>query len=320
MLGFLRKDRFPETAQNVTAFVGINKEQNKQTIISGNHKDRRKKVDTLSMKLLPNCDEVDIMQYVLQLTMQFGEDKFYVGTGTIFKIIQNTLYILTCAHNVITFHPYKNQKYHAQNIWIKFQNTEYPASKFYIYPKYTKKYRLGNDLAVIECEIHESFMFYHIFPTFKSLEHDINDGQEWEIQQSQQQNMKLNIGQNATSISMWMVTSMTNAAYNAMKTSFGENEEDDDETKEDMMKNRIKQKQMGMNMDDDDMAGFKGEVYGYPGEKNGECWGMDGNVNVLANENLISYDNIDTTGGQVVQQYGLMDVLLVFIQMVIIWE
>ena len=287
----LKQEAFPEKAKRVTSFIGVNKEQNKQTILSGNHKDRRQKYDKLPMKILSNCDKVDITQYLVKLTMQFG-DKFYIGTGNIFRIVQNTLYILTCAHNAITFHPYKNQCYHANNIWIKFQNEEYSANKFYIYPNYTRKYRLGNDLAVIECKLVESFMFYQIFPTLKSLQNSIG----WSIKQEiKNTDWKLNLNADATKLSMWMVKSMTNVAYKTMSRSFSSGIGDDDNNGnyiDNGYNGYNKNKKKGM---DDE---YKGEIYGYPGDKNGECWGMIGDVVVLENEYLISYDNIDTTGGQ----------------------
>eukprot|EP01084_Bolivina_argentea_P148081 258970_1 len=270
----LKAEPFPSEAHNITSFITTNKEQNKQTILTNNHKDRRNKIDELFMCISTDCDEIDIKDYIIPLTMQFGTNKFYVGTGTIIHIIKNTLYILTCAHNLMTFHPYKNETYYTKSVWLKFQNKDIPATKFYTYPRYNRNNKLGNDIAIIECKIRKPFMFYQIFPILKSLQNSSD------LNMTNQTDWKTNIiNADATSVGLLLVKTVTSAAYNVVikKTNSNKN------------KNSPKAQMKCM---------FKGEIYGYPGEKNGQLWGMNGDIIILNEQYLISYNTIDTTGGQ----------------------
>jgi len=47
----------------------------------------------------------------------------------------------------------------------------------------------------------------------------------------------------------------------------------------------------------DDFLVKEALIYGYPGEKNGELWGMKGQISIAADD-VFSYSDIDTTGGQ----------------------
>lgn len=209
--------------------------------LSGNQNDQISLADgkdgrsEAPVRVFDNKQKNQIYNMVL-LRMKFGK-KVYNGTGTIIYRgnVSNTIFILTCTHNVVSINndlDEKDQMVKAQNIeFVITQNTKfrwkelkcYKALDWYYHPKYAENptSSSGNDIAIIKANI------------------DGNDK---------------------------------------------------------LLKNI---KRIRVRAFESEITAYSGaKVIGYPGEKDGELWGMTGDYNLNDKNTLISYRNIDTTAGQ----------------------
>ena len=111
--------------------------------------------------------KVNMTKYVVPLWLDFG--KMYVGTGTIIGIANDMVYILTCAHNVLTYEEAFSKHVRVCNIYFTYNNRRYRCNACYPYEGYLLDKKTGNDLAILTHKIwqgkKQAFSFpYAVFP------------------------------------------------------------------------------------------------------------------------------------------------------------
>lgn len=168
---------------------------------------------------------------IVLLRMNFNGTP-YKGTATIIHRSLNSLYLLTCAHNVIQMDKNLNEVVTAEGVEFAInQNTKYrwkelacySKASCVVHPKYAHDPTptSGHDIAIIKVDI------------------DVDD---------------------------------------------------------ELLKNIKPLKLRGIESDITSYSGAK--VIGYPGEKDGELYGMSGDYNLVNKSTVIKYEKIDTSGGQ----------------------
>ena len=116
--------------------------------------------------------DVDLSKYIISLRMCF-DDNIFVGSGVIINIIDNVVYILTAAHNIIDRKTEGSKSFKAEYVKCKINEKWYKSSEFYTYSSYNTNgdsIKSKSDLGLIKVVINEDFMFYHVFPKLVSYE------------------------------------------------------------------------------------------------------------------------------------------------------
>eukprot|EP01084_Bolivina_argentea_P083087 150450_1 len=313
----LHQSMLPNHAKKVSAFLSINHQQatnQTESLLHGNYVDRRKQFDQNNQFMIrfdTNQPQVDFGKYVLKLTMKFGQ-QYFVGTGTVINIQHNTLYILTCAHNLCMIDDIEQKKFNASHVWCNFNGKDVPCTKYHIYYKYDINQELGNDIAVIECKMNSAIMFYQTFPVLQDLsayksDQYISTSQQQRKQMENERQKKVvgvmagGLGGSVTvgayigsvagpvgtiaGASVGVIAGvMSGLIFGSVAVGMTGNAINRSHKKE--MNKKFKRK-----------VEYEMCVCGYPGEKNGTFWGMIGTASILKNKHVVAY-NIDTTGGQ----------------------
>ena len=110
-------------------------------------------------------NDTSFLSRVGHLSLGFGRDKFYCGTGTVFALNEknNTFFAVTCAHNCILYKPTKNiklKKGRFNRRKVKSDNNKeseiiasYKVVNYWIHPKYEPSRQTSEyDVAILECK------------------------------------------------------------------------------------------------------------------------------------------------------------------------
>ena len=142
--------------------------QSEENLLLG--QDRRKRIPKLNLNINPNDPNqaVNIAEYIVPLWL-FSEKKTRLGTGTIVGITHNTVYILTCAHNVTSYDGIFSKYINVSKVFFTYKKKHYRCHACYPYEAYfIPDEQTKHDLAMLTYKISglgNRFPFpYTIFP------------------------------------------------------------------------------------------------------------------------------------------------------------
>ena len=150
----LKHDSYNNIKKKLKRLQAINKYQKEMKEVKSNNDDRRKRFKHGLILGMIDGTKIDITKFIVKLVMYFEDtNKAAVGTGNIITANNDTIYVLTAAHNVTAYDEFNDEWIDVTDIAFKYNNKEFIGKKLYICPTYKTKssqYKSEyNDIAII---------------------------------------------------------------------------------------------------------------------------------------------------------------------------
>ena len=155
----LKYDSYNNIKSKLKRLKAINKYQKQMKETLTTHKDRRKKFKHGLILRMKDATKIDITKYIIKLEIYYEDtDTGGYGTGNIITVNNNSIYVLTAAHNVVTYDEWYNEWIDASVIAFKYNNKEFVGKASYTCPTYKSKFSKSeyNDIAIIVFENKEA--------------------------------------------------------------------------------------------------------------------------------------------------------------------